>query len=98
MWWGEVWVCSICGAWRTVVIPLAMPGGMPSKGTEVEKWVWELLGALLVIKAPSVSGMVQGGLVEPKRESRLEMPTDLGILSVLVIREAIGVDSEAELC
>lgn len=56
--------------------------GMLSKEAGVEKWVWELLGTSLVIKAPAVSEMVQGGLVEPKRESRLERPTDLGILSV----------------
>ena len=87
-------MCSICGTWRTNAIPLAMSGGMLSKGAGVEKWAWELLGASLVIKAPAVSEMVQGGLVE----SRLEMPTDLGILSVLVIREAINVDSEVELC
>ena len=55
---------------------------MLSKEAGVEKWVWELLGTSLVIKAPAVSEMVQGGLVEPKRESRLERPTDLGILSV----------------
>ena len=66
-------MCTICGAWRTVAIPLAMSGGMPSKGAEEEIWVWELLDASLVIKALAVSGMVQGGLVEPKGESRLEI-------------------------
>lgn len=75
-----------------------MSGGMPSKGAEVEKWVWELLGSSLVIKAPAVSGMVQGGLVESKRESRLETPADVGIPSILVLGEAVGVDSGAELC
>lgn len=74
--------------------------GVLSKEAGVEKWVWELLCALLVIKAPAVSEMVQGGLVEFKSECRLERPADLGILSLggRTEREAIGVDSEAELC
>lgn len=67
---------SICGAWRSIAILLAMFGGMPSKAARVEKWIWELLDTSLVDRAPAVGGMVQGGLVEPKRESRLERPED----------------------